>query len=498
MITDHLLVLQVVVPLMSAPLCILIRKPTIVWLVALLVGWYSLISAGILINHVASNGAISYMLGSWAAPWGIEYRLDSINSFVLLIVAGISAITLSIAPKLVSQEIAEDRIYLFYTTWLLNLAGLFGVIVTGDIFNLFVFIEISSLSSYALISLGRDRIALVAAYRYLILGTIGATFFLIGVGLLYVITGTLNMADLAERLPNLETYRTVVTALAFITVGISIKFALFPLHSWLPNAYTYAPSIISAFMAATTTKVFIYVLLVFLFLIFGKEFAFEQLSLNYILMLSAIAAIFSGSLSAIYQVNIKRMLAYSSVAQIGYMILGISMLTVTGLTGGIIHLFNHALIKCGLFICMGFVFYRTGSVRIEAFRGLGRRMPWTMAAFVILGLSLIGTPLTVGFISKWYLIQASLELNQWWLAVLILLGSLLSAIYIWKVVETAYFQTSSVATGENEKNNVCEVPPVLLIPLWILVLANLYFGIQANLTSSFARQAAEFLLGGSL
>ena len=487
MIADHLLVLQVVVPLMSAPVCILLHRSGLVWILALLVSWLCLFSAVVLMQHVEVHGHISYLMGNWATPWGIEYRLDPLNAYVLLIVAAIGAITMTLAPRLVAQEIAEDRIYLFYATWLLNLAGLFGVIVTGDIFNLFVFIEISSLSSYALVSLGRDRIALVAAYRYLILGTIGATFFLIGVGLLYVITGTLNMADMAQRLPQLETYRTVITALAFITTGICIKFALFPLHSWLPNAYTYAPSVISAYMAATTTKVFIYVLLILLFTIFGARFVFEELYLNVILMISAIAAIFSGSLSAIYQVNIKRMLAYSSIAQIGYMVLGISMLTVTGLVGGIIHLFNHALIKCGLFVCLGYVYYRTGSVKIEAFKGLGRQMPWTMAAFVILGFSLIGVPLTVGFISKWYLIQASIEVHNWWLAFLVLLGSLLSAVYIWKVVECAYFHTDDGTSTSGTNETVQEVPLSMLVPLWVLVM-----------TSRYAYRAAEFLLGVGL
>ena len=414
----------------------------------------------------------------------------------MIIVASIGAIVITFARDSVLKEIAEDRIYLFYTAFLLNITGLFGVVVTGDVFNLFVFIEISSLSSYALISLGKSRRSLVAAYRYLVLGTIGATFILIGIGFLYVITGTLNIADLRIRLQDVESARTVITALAFLTVGISIKFALFPLHAWLPDAYTYAPSIVSAFLASTTTKVFIYVLLRFLFSVFGVEFVFNLISIDKIFLASALLAIFSGSIAAIYQSNIKRMLAYSSIAQIGYMIFGISLVSVTGMLGGIIHLFNHALMKAALFLCMACVYYRLNDTSIESFRGIGRKMPWTMAAFVVGGLSLVGVPLTVGFISKWYLVQAALEQGSLWLAIAILAGSLLALVYIWRVIEVAYFQQPETNGGTaGNQHAIKEVPLVMLVPLWILIIANLYFGINAELTTGLARQAANFLLG---
>lgn len=492
--STHLLILQVIIPLLAAPLCLLVRKQSIVWFIVLAVSWLTFFTACRLLAMVIAQGEISYFLGGWAAPWGIEYRLDSVNAFVLIIVAAIGALVMTFARLSVLQEVAEDRIYLFYTAYLLCLVGLYGVVVTGDVFNLFVFIEISSLSSYALISLGSDKRALLAAYRYLILGTIGATFILIGVGFLFVMSGTLNMADLAVRLQSLESTRTAITALAFLTVGICIKFALFPLHSWLPNAYTYAPSVISAFMASTTTKVFIYVLLRFMFSLFGPDFVFDVMLVDKVLLVCALLAIFSGSITAIYQDNIKKMLAFSSIAQIGYMILGISLVSVTGLLGGIIHLFNHALMKSTLFLCVASVIYRTGNVSIQDWRGIGRLMPWTMAAFVIAGLSLVGVPLTVGFISKWYLVQAALERDWWWLAVAIVAGSLLAIIYIWRVVEVAYFGevTEKELSGHDK---IREVPLSMLVPLWILVIANLYFGIDAELTSEVARQAAKSLLG---
>ncbi len=491
-IGQHLPVLQVVVPLLSAPLCLLLRNGRLAWMLTLAVSWLVLAGAIWLLLQVLALGTISYALGTWPAPWGIEYRLDHISAFVLLIVSGISAVVLPFAGKSVAREIPADRVPLFYTLYLLCLTGLLGIVITGDAFNLFVFLEISSLSSYALISQGRDRRALTASYHYLVLGTIGATFILIGVGLLYMMTGTLNMQDLAARLPAVTDTRTVRTAFAFLTVGISLKLALFPLHLWLPNAYTYAPSVVTAFLAATATKVGVYVLLRFVFSIFGAAFAFQTMPLGPILLVLALLAIFSASTVAIFQDNVKRMLAYSSVAQIGYMVLGISFASLTGLTAGILHLFNHALMKGALFLALGAVFYQLGTVQLSQLRGLGRRMPWTMAAIVIGGLSLIGVPLTVGFISKWYLVLAALESGWWPVAVLVLLGSLLTMVYIGRLVETAYFHTPP-----EDDLEVREAPLSLLLPIWTLILANLYFGIDTSLTVGVARQASALLLGVS-
>ena len=493
MISQHLPVLQVVIPLLFAPLCVLLRRHTLVWCVALLVSWCSFTIAILLLQQVLVEGEIVYAMGGWDAPWGIEYRLDILNAFVLLIITGIASVVMSFARESVLKEIAEDRIYLFYTAFLLNLTGLCGVVITGDAFNMFVFIEIASLSSYAMISASQQRQSLLAAYRYLILGTVGATFILISVGLLYAMTGTLNISDLAVRIKEVEDTRTIVTAFAFFTVGVCIKFGLFPLHYWLPNAYTYAPSVVSAFLSGTTSKVFIYVLLRFLFTVFGAEYAFDVMLLDRILLVVAILAIISGSLAAIYQNNIKKMLAYSSIAQIGYMILGISLVSVSGLMAGILHLFNHALIKTALFMTVACFFFRFDSVSLKDLKGVGRQMPLTTMAFVIGGLSLIGTPLTVGFISKWYLIVAALEKDWWWLAALILLGSILTVIYIWKVVEVIYFQSS---TTDSQSSQYKEAPLSMLIPVWIIILANIYFGINASLTTGIASQAAVYLIGG--
>jgi multicomponent Na+:H+ antiporter subunit D len=486
---ENLPILQVAVPLLAAPVAFLVRRPLLSWLVALGAALWAFFVALNLLTGVLAGGAIGYEIGGWEAPWGIEYRVDELSAWVLVIVSGIAAVVLPFARASVEREVEEDRIPLFYTALILCMTGLLGIAATGDVFNVFVFLEISSLSAYGLIAMGQNRRALTSSYQYLIMGSVGATFIVIGIGLMYSMTGTLNMADLASRLPAVAASRTIPVAFAFLAVGVSLKLALFPLHLWLPNAYTYAPSAVTAFIASTATKVAVYMLLRFFFTVFGAAFSFEVMHLDRILMPLALVAIVTMSVVAINQQNAKRLLAYSSVAQIGYMVLGISLASVLGVAAGVLHLFNHALMKGSLFMAMGCVMYRVGSCRVEAMAGLGKTMPFTMAAFVVGGLSLIGVPLTVGFISKWYLVQAALESGMWGIAAVVLLGSLLALVYVWKVVEVAYFQPPPDGPG------VREAPLSLLIPTWVLVAANLWFGVDAKATAGVAMRAAQMLLG---
>ncbi|MDX1696688.1 MAG: monovalent cation/H+ antiporter subunit D family protein [Thiohalobacterales bacterium] len=404
-----------------------------------------------------------------------------------LIVSAIAAVTLPYALLSTEREIPEEKIPLFYSALLLCLTGLLGITQTGDIFNVFVFLEISSLSSYALISLGKKRQAFTAAYQYLIMGTIGATFYLIGVGLIYSQTGSLNMQDVAKILPGVLHLKTVETGFAFIMIGIALKLALFPLHLWLPNAYTYAPSAVTVFLAATATKVAVYVMLRILFTVFPSGFALETPT-EELFIAAGIAGIIIASIYAIYQSNVKRLLAYSSVAQVGYMVLGIGLASATGVTAALIHLFNHALMKGALFMAVGAIIYRIGTCRIDQIHGLGKAMPWTFGAIVIGGLSLIGVPGTAGFISKWYLVSAAIEQQAWIPVGIILLGSLLAVVYVGKLVEALYFKPVTT-TGPS----VTEAPLLLLIPTWGLVVANVYFGLNTDLTVGIASQAAQVL-----
>lgn len=486
----HLPILQVIVPLMAAPLCLFLKKPKLVWLFACIATGLTFLISILLLQQVITTGTLTYELGGWPAPWGIEYKIDELNAFLLLIISSTSFCILLAAQASISKELDKDRHTFFYILYLLSLTGMLGILATGDAFNVFVFLEIASLSAYALIAMGKDRRALWASYQYLIMGTVGATFILIGIGLMYQMTGTLNMSDLAIRLPEVEQTRTVFVAFAFIVVGICLKLALFPLHLWLPNAYAYAPSIVTALFSATATKVAIYLLIRFTFSIFGLSFSFTTLPLNTLFLILGLLGIFVASMAAIYQQNVKHIFAYSSVAQIGYMIVGLSVSSVTGLTATIVHLFNHALMKSALFLALAAVMYRVGSVQLSKFQGLGRQMPLTMAAIVIGGLSLVGVPLTAGFISKWYLVLAVIENGWWHVAVLILLGSLLAIVYLWKIIEMAYFKPPI-----DSNDQIKEAPASILIPVWILVFANLYFGIDTRFSVDLAQAAAMSLFG---
>jgi multicomponent Na+:H+ antiporter subunit D len=487
----HLPALQVVVPLLAAPLTVLLRRRAYAFGVALAASWAAFAVAILLWLQVAGGGTLSYAIGNWPPPWGIEYRVDALSAFVLVLVAGIAAVVLPYSRASIEAEVSPQQHYLFYTMFLLCLAGLLGITITGDAFNVFVFLEVSSLATYVLIALGRDRRALLASYQYLIMGTIGATFFVIGVGLLYLMTGTLNIADMGQRISGVQGTRPVLAALAFLTVGISLKLALFPLHQWLPNAYTFAPSAVTAFLAATATKVAVYVLLRFYFSVFGESAVFAQLPMQEAMLLLALAGMFVASTIAIFQTDLKRLFAYSSVGQIGYIILGLSFSSASGLTATIVHLFNHGVTKGAIFLLLGGMAMVMGGTSLARIQGLGKRMPLTSFGIVLAGLSLIGVPGTVGFVSKWYLILAALEKGQWWLVFLIVASSLLAVAYVWRFVEAAYFR-------EPRQDIAAEaaVPWSMALPAGLLVAATVYFGLDTSFTVGSAAQAAAQLLGG--
>jgi multicomponent Na+:H+ antiporter subunit D len=488
---EHLPALQVVAPLLGSVIAALVRKGAIAWLVTLAVAWSMPVISFSLLLEVMANGPVSYALGGWAPPAGIEYRVDHANAFLLVLVSIMAALVTTYAPRSIADEIAPERQAWFYSIFLLCLTGLLGMIITGDAFNVFVFMEVSSLATYVLIAMGRDRRALVSAYQYLVIGTIGATFYVIGVGILFAMTGTLNLVDIAGRLEAIESARPIIAALAFIGVGIGLKLALFPLHLWLPNAYAYAPSAATAFLASTATKVAVYLLLRFFFSVYGVDIAFGGTPAANMVLVLAVAAMLAPSVVAIFQANVKRMLAYSSVAQIGYIMLGIALVSQTGLTGGISHLFNHAVIKGALFLSVGCMVYSTGITRIEQMSGIGRTMPLTMGAFVLAGLGLIGVPGTAGFVSKWFLITGAVEQGLWWLAAVIVFSSVLAVIYVGRIVEIAWFRAPA-ASAVAQRN-----PPVEMLAItWVLAAATVYFGIDTRISAGVAGQAAELFLAG--
>ena len=491
---SHLPIFPVLFPLMAAILIPLIarKKNQLAWFLSVGAAGFSFLSCCLLLKSVLSDGSISYWLGNWEPPWGIEYYIDIFNGFVLVVVSFIAFLVLVYSRQSIQKEIPERKICFFYAVFMLLVTGLMGMVVTGDVFNLYVFLEISAISSYVLIACGKRREALMASYNYLILGTIGATFILLGIGYLYMVTGTLNMADLHQRLPPVFHSKVVLTGFAFLTVGLSIKIGLFPFHIWLPNAYTHAPSVVSAFLAATATKVSIYALIRIMFSVFTVDFDQEVVPISEIFLVLSAAAMIIGPLLAIGQKDLKRMLAYSSVGQIGYIIMGVALLNQTAMAGSLLHILNHALMKGTLFLVVGALIYQADITQIEDLKGMGKRMPFSMAAFTIASLSMVGIPLTVGFVSKWYLVMGGLQAGRWYLVPVILMSSLLTAVYFWRVIENIYFKERE----ESQKVLVGgEAPMQMVLPTLLASALCIVFGIFAFIPLSITELAGEILLG---
>ena len=476
----HIPVLVVALPLLCAPLCLLLRDTKYLYGLSLLVSTFSVAACAWMLIYTHNTGTIPYHLGGWMPPFGIAYLVDTLNALVAFLLSIIFLFVFLYIPKSFAVELKDRHHYPIYSALFIAQSGFTGVVVTDDLFNVYVFLEMASLAAYGLTAAKGKVTDLTAAYQYLIMGTLGAIFLLLGIGYLYILSGTLNLSDLSVRLPALLDSRAGLAALVFIIIGLFLKSALFPLHFWLPRVYTYTPSAISALFSAISSKVSLYLLIRFYFDIFSGSSFSAQLG-NILLLLGSLSILFA-SFVACRQTHIKRMMAYSSIAQLGYIVVAIGLLSSAGIAAALIHLFNHAIIKCMLFLVLGCVVYKMGNCTLVELRGLAKQMPWTMGALVIGGLGLIGVPLTSGFISKWYLIAAALQANAWPIVVVVLTGSVLSLIYVWRLIGTAYFEegktTAAKAASPSMNAVVKEVPLSMHIAVYALVAITLYTGVQ--------------------
>jgi len=475
LIEQNLPAIIVILPLLFAPLLAMLsgkndKSRYLAWLLCFAVCGLTAAHAGYQLARVEIYGATSYSFGNWANSVGIEHLPDRFNSLLILFVALLSFVTMPYALTSIGKEVEGRKIPIFYACFLLCISGLLGMLSTNDLFNFFVFLEVSSITSYAMVALGKDKQALLAAFKYLIIGSIGATLYLLGIMFVYAQTGTLNFGDAAQMLVQSPANKVTIAGFCFIIAGLMIKAGVLPLASWLPNAYAQAPSYVSGFLAGTATKVALFALIKVLFTLFSAGLIFEQLHFDSILKIIAVAAMLYGSVAAIYQSNVKKLLAYSSIANIGYIILGVAMLNQAGLTSAIFNFIAHGVAKTGAFLAIGVFVMQAGSANFKDFAGMGKKMPFTTILFLIFGLSLIGTPLTAGFISKWYLINAAIEEPLLLLA--ILLSSVLALVYIWRIVEAAYFTDTKAKYSEPDSYS--------LMPLWALAAAIIYFGIYPS------------------
>lgn len=473
-------ILIVVIPLIFSLLCPLIG----LWRKGLSYAWAVFALALCVVASidtlfvVMDSGTIHYRLGGWAPPFGIEYVVDHLNAMMLVVVTVISLVVAIYSRESVEQEL-PGRVVYFYTVFLLQVTGFLGIVITGDLFNLFVFLEIGSLAGYALIAIGEDG-APIATFRYIVMGTIGAGFYLLGVGYIYISTGSLNMADVQQLLPDLYHSKVILTAVAFLLAGLAIKMALFPLHVWLPDAYTKAPSATSALIAPLMTKISLYVMIRVLFTVFKPELSLDLLPVADIMVWAGFVAILGGAILALAQTDFKRMLCYIVVAEVGYIVGGVGLGNAIAMKGAILHILNDAVMTLGMFTIAGIVMYKTKSHTISDFENLFRKMPLTMSALVVVALSIIGVPPTCGFFSKWYLIHGAIIAKHWAFLAALLFSSLVSVILFFRVFEVAYvFKASHESHGHDGHDAVVmdEAPLSMLIPTIAVAVGLILVGI---------------------
>ncbi len=475
--SQHFPVLIVLLPLTAAllsPFFSYFHKQMGKWVaVASLFGAF-LCSVGLLMQTVQDGGqAVHYWMGNWAPPLGIEFVIDPVNAIIVTMITFLAMMTAIFSTPFLKKS---NWLYMggYYTLMALLCVGLSGMTLTGDVFNLYVYLEIASLSGYGLIALGGNK-GTLAAFRYLLIGTIAASLYLLGIGFLYAMTGSLNMADLSGLLQGQMDSPLIAVAVALFIAAFGIKAALFPFHGWQPDAYTYSHPGAAPLISGAMSKVPAYAMLRFFFYLFGAQHLFVQHGLTVIGVLGAMGIIL-GSVMAIAQDDFRRMLAYSSVAQIGYIAVGLAIGSVYGLIGAILHVVNHAFMKGSLFMVIGGIQYRFGEFRISQLGQIHKKMPLTVVTLCIAALGMIGIPPTGGFFSKWYIMLGAMTTQQYIYVAVLVISSLLNAVYFFRVMENVFVNKDPQLKEVNPPAGKLELPLQMLIPIVVMGLGILVLG----------------------
>jgi len=433
---------------------------------------------------VLQTGTIHYAFGGWAAPIGIEWVADGLASVMIVALSLLALICVIFISSVLFPNLGS-RIVPFYTLVLLLVGSLVGMIFAGDLFNLFVFLEVSALCAYALVGLAGGK-ALVAGFRYLILGTFGASLYLLGVGYLYAETGTLNMADLAERIPLLVTSKAIAVGVLFMFIGLGIKMALVPLHGWLPDAYTYAPDRVTPLLASLVTKVALYGWIRIMFWVLGAQAVIYQIPILFLVgVLGAMAALI-GAFLALSQKEIKRMFAYGGLSHIGLILVGMSLGNQTGFAGGVFYLLNDAVMQAGLFFWAGAIIHLYGVRTIEDLVRVHGEPGWMSAALVVMAMSMIGIPPTGGFFGKWYIILGAVEARNYLAIVAVLIATLLTLAYFVKLFERVFRDRS----GSYDATTMREAPLAVRISLGATSVAVILLGLMSDQIVGFLLRTA--------
>ena len=393
------------------------------------------------LHNVVYHGEVRYVFSGWTVPFGIEWVADGLASVILVLLSVLSLLGVVFAGP-TSPKALGGRIVHYYALILLLVSALTGIVFSRDLFNLFVFFEIAAISSYALVGVAGGR-ALFAAFRYLILGTLGASFYLLGVSYLYAVTGTLNMADLADKIPYLLSSKALVGGLIFMFIGLGIKMALVPFHVWMPEAYAYAHESTAPILASLVTKVALLVWVRIIYWVLNASVVIYNIPvLLLVAIIGALAAVIGASL-ALAQRDIKMMFAYGGISHIGIILIGIGQGNQTGFVGGVFYLLNDAVMQAGLFFLAGVAFCNYGVRTIDDMGRVGKQAPWLAGSLIVLALGMIGLPPTGGFFGKWYIILGALEAGNYFSVAAVVLSTLLTLAYFVKLFEAIFRQTST-------------------------------------------------------
>ncbi len=441
---------------------------------------------------VFQSGAFVYGFGQYTSAIGIEFLMDEFTAIFGLFILFMALLIFIYSLADITHEIDEDQLGSYYTLIFILIFAMIGMTYTNDLFNMYVFMEILSLTSCSIISIKRRRQNYVAALRYLILNTIGSLSVLMGIALLYMISGHLNMTQMYETLRVVWVLypANIVLAVGFILTGLGIKAAVFPLHIWLPDAHSHAPTPSSALLSSVVVKIYILATIKLLFNVLGSDIVVDLQIPPVITMVAALGMIM-GSIFAIGQRDVKRMLAYSSVAQIGYIFLGIGLMTLQGLQAALFHIISHGLMKAALFLSAGAIIYYKGRRNLKKFDGLGYPMPITMMVFSIAALGMVGIPGMSGFMSKIYLSFAVIDANQPIFLAVILASSYLNAVYYLPIIIAAFLKEDQEGLKEMK---VEKLPKVMLGPLVLLGLLIMMIGFYPQLIFQFIQKAALIII----
>ncbi|WP_164508976.1 complex I subunit 5 family protein [Clostridium rectalis] len=470
----------------------LIKNKNIVKAISLITFILCLIMHIINLKYVIDYGRYFYRIGHFNAPYGIEFHVGIIESIIGTLFMFVSVMITWYSIYNIHYDIKEEKISFYYLLVNILLGALLGIVFSNDMFNVFVFIEIGNLASCGIVIVKDKKENIKAGMKYLIMSCLGSGLVLMGIAFLYSITGYLNMSYIHKSLVTVhENYSNIILiTLGLFTVGIGVKSAMFPLHIWLPDAHSSAPTSSSAILSSLVLKGYIIFFIKILYRVFGRGIISNFPIFNIILILGCLGMIF-GSVFAIMQRNLKKIIAYSSVAQIGYIFFAIGLGTELGIIIAIFHIISHAITKAALFLCAGDIIHATGYKEISNFKGLGKEMPYILTLFFIASLSMIGIPLLPGFISKWYLALGSMQVNKGFFIVVILVSSLLNAIYYFPISINAFFGE------ENLKGKVFKgksKPLKQILPIGILVFAMIGIGFGSSIIIDLIKTG--FSMGG--